>query len=469
MSALDRPEHALIISSRPGETRGALIDHGRLTEIMILRDGMASRIGEIHRGRVSKVDRRLGAAFIDLGPVGTGFLGFEAGGDNASEGDGVLVRVERDAADGKLIGLSRRIELGSRNLVLTQGSSGIAISRRIPDAAERFRLKGLLSTWCQPGEGWLARTAATGLSESQLIVEMDRLRSQMAEFSPDGPPALLHADAGPVERILREMAEPAVQAVILDDAGAAQRATAWLDHWMHDLMALVRFEPTPPGQGQAGDLFTRLALDEELARALDRRVPLGNGGAIAFDLTPTLTAIDVDMGSAALDPLRLNLSAVEEIARQVRLRDIGGTILIDFLRLRDRDSRQAVQDAVVRAFANDRLPVQVLGFTRGGLIELTRPRGRPSLASLLTAPCPSCRGSGRIADPLGQGLLALHQVLSHPAPHRLTLSVAPALQRALEQQAAPVLAEIARKLGQALPMTIRADLAPDRFELIEAP
>lgn len=469
MSALDRPDHGLVIATRPGETRGALIEQGRLAEIMILRDGTASRIGEIHRGRVTKVDRRLGAAFVDLGPVGTGFLGFEAGGDTAGDGDAVLVRVERDAADGKLIGLSRRIELGSRNLVLTQSSSGIAISRRIPDAAERFRLKGLLSTWCQPGEGWLARTAATGMSESQLIVEMDRLRSQMAEFSTDGPPALLHADAGPVERILREMADPALQAVILDDAGAGQRASAWADHWMHDLLPQIRVEPPPPGGGQDGDLFARLGLEDEIARALDRRVPLGNGGAIAFDISQTLTAIDVDMGSAALDPLRLNLSAVAEIARQVRLRDIGGTILIDFLRLRDRDGRQALQDTVVRAFATDRLPVQVLGFTRGGLIELTRPRGRPGLASLLTAPCPICRGSGRIADPLGQGLLALHQILLHPTPHRLSLALAPAIQRALEQHGAPVLTEIARKLGRPLPLISRADLAPDRFELIEAP
>ena len=469
MTALERPDHALVIATRPGETRGALIEQGRLTEMMLLRDGTASRIGEIHRGRVTKVDRRLGAAFIDLGSAGIGFLGFEAGGDGIGEGDSLLVRVERDAADGKLTGLSRRIELGSRNLVLTQGSAGIAISRRIPDAAERFRLKGLLSTWCQPGEGWLARTAATGLSESQLIVEMDRLRSQMAEFSPDGPPTLLHADAGPVERILREMGDPALQAVILDDAGASQRATAWLDHWLPDLVSLVRLEPPPPGHGQEGDLFARLGLEEDIARALDRRVPLGNGGAIAIDITATLTAIDVDMAAAALDPLRLNLSAVEEIARQVRLRDIGGTILIDFLRLRDRDGRQTLQDAVIRAFAGDRLPVQVLGFTRGGLIEVTRPRGRPSLASLLTAPCPSCRGSGRIADPLGQGLLALHQLLAHPTPHRLALNAAPAIVRALEQQAAPVLSEIARKLGRPLPLASRADLAPDRFDLIEMP
>lgn len=469
MSALERPDHALIVSAFPGETRGALIRHGRLSEVSIQRDGLMSRVGEIHRGRVARVDRRIGASFVDLGAHGQGFLGFEAGGDTVGEGDMTLVRVERDAVEGKLPGLSRRIELGSRNLVLTLGSSGIAISRRIPDAAERFRLKGLLSTWCQPNEGWLARTAAAGSSEAQIIVEMDRLRSQMANFDLNGPPTLLHVDAGPVERILRELSDPSLSAIWVDDADAAKRASLYLDHWQHELAALVQVIAPVVGQGQAGDLFSRLGLDADIAEALERRVTLPNGGAISFDITLTLTAIDIDMGQAALDPLRLNLSAVDEIARQVRLRDIGGTILIDFLRLRDREARLSVQEAVVRAFAADRLPVQILGFTRGGLMEVTRPRGRLGLTSLLKAPCPACQGQGRIADPLTEGLAALRQVLLHPTPHRVKVGMAPAILAALERHATSALAEMTRRLGRPLTMTPRMELMPDRFELIEDP
>lgn len=437
--------HGLALSVSPGETRGAVIEDGRLVELLVQRPDAASRVGEIHRGRVTAVDRVIGAAFVDLGAAGEGFLSLEGAAPIPPEGASLLVQIERDADEGKRWGLSRRVALPSRRLVLTVGGEVVEVSRRIADAAERFRLKSRLADLARPGEGWTARTAAAGMSDAEILAAMARLREEAEGLSEDGPPALLRGEDSAIEKLLRDLVDPAMDMILVDDGAALAKARLSLEGWAPELAEKLRRPPN------GLDAFAWAEIDEQIEAALARRVALPGGGALLIDRTPTLTAIDVDLGSGS-GGRAVNLAAAAEAARQIRLRDIGGIILIDFLRMKERADREAVQAALVAASARDRRPPQVLGWTRGGLLELTRPRGRAPLARLLETNCSACMGLGRVADPMSQALASLRAVLAWSGPGAPKLVASPPVFRALRGVASAAFAETAARFGGDLPL-----------------
>ena len=456
------PAEGLLISVSPGETRIALIEGGRLAELWIDRVADRSRVGDVFRGRVGKVDAGLQGAFVDLGAPGSGFLGFESGGSRVNEGDAVTVQVVRDAEGGKSLGLRTRIELGGRLVVFNPIGGEVAVSRRIPAANERERLRTVLLDAAIGDEGWLARTAAAGASDDEVIDEMEELRAAVADWpSQTAVPCLLYREPDAVSRALRDLTYEGMTAILVDDGPTLTAARHYAQTHFPDLVPLiVRYDGREP-------LLART--EDELARALARRVALPGGGALTFDGTTALTAVDVDFGSAPgtgrRNPLEINLAAADEIARQIRLRDIGGLIVIDFIRMRDRTDRDRLIETMAAAVEHDRLPVQVMGMTRAGLVEVLRPRGRVGLHSLMERACPVCAGSGATPTPAAAALDALRRVIAAGPGGAPSITAAPDVAQAFTGSAAAPLAEAGTVVGAPIRVETDDSLLPGTFEI----
>lgn len=419
------PQHTLLLSRSPGELRAALLEDDLTVELHHVRSG-EPQAGDIYRARVTAVDAAIGGAFLDLGGM-PGFLGFQAGGRHVSAGDLRLVQVRHPPADGKPAGLATRIELAGASMVLTptQAAGEIAVSRRLP-AAERDRLRGLVQPFVRAGESWTVRTEAYGSTD--LSAEMEALRLLARGLKPEGAvgPALVE---DPLERLVR-LCRPDE---VLTDHGPTAAALRRLDPAL-----TVRHDG-------GGDLFERHGAQAALEEALDIEVPLAGGGSLAIESTRALVAIDVDGGGRS--GTEANDAAIGAIARQLRLRGLAGTVLIDFIR--DRRAPD-LEERLAAALLPDAIPSQVLGWSKGGLLELTRTRTGPSLAERL---------SGSAAAAL-DGLRALAL-----APPGRQLVLPPGAAAWLDQRPA-IRAEAEERLGSAPRIRVDQALSARRF-LIE--
>jgi ribonuclease G len=459
---LERPENGLVIASSPGETRAALIEAGDLVSLAVTRRDRSSRVGDVYRARVTRVDRAIRGAFLDLGAAGDGFLGFENGGETVSEGQRLLVQIRRDPENGKPIGASTRIELAGRLAVFTPGGAEIAVSRRLPPA-QRRRLSEEAAALAEPGEGWQVRTAASVAPGQALAAEMAALRATTEGWIEAGEPGLVHAEPGAVAQALRDAIEARLDVIIVDDRAALLQAETWCRRWRPDLAGQVRLH------SDAEDVFVAFGLDVEIDEALARRVALPGGGFLIVETTRALTSIDVDRGGAQVPPFDINEQAAYELVKQLRLRDIGGMILVDFLRMRDRTDRDTLLQRLREAAHADPLGLEVLGFTRAGLVELTRPRRRAGLADFLLVDCAACGAAAAHAHPDAAALASIRALLRevrHDPAARLGIAAAPAIAASLAGAYAGALAEAGERFGRAITVASDPDLAPDRYEIV---
>jgi ribonuclease G len=458
---MERPEQGLVITLSPGETRAALLEQGKLVELTVTRRDRGSHVGDVFRARITKIDPAIRGAFLDLGPAGTGFLGFEAGGEAFSEGERLLAQVKRDADNGKPLGLSTRIELAGRLAVYLPGGGEIAASRRLPPP-ERRRLAEEAAALAHPGEGWQLRTAAAVAPPKALAAEMAALRDLASGWSAEGAPGLVHAEPGAVARALHDTLDLELDQVLIDDAQGFKAAQDWCRRWRPDLLDRLALWPGPE------DLFETLGLEAEIEQALSKRLTLEGGGALIIERTRALTSIDVDRGSAQDQPSDINERAALELVRQIRLRDIGGMILVDFLRMRAREERDALLQILREEARYDPLGLDIMGFTRAGLVEIVRPRRRAGLAELMLQDCGACAGTSAVRHPEAAAYAAIRAVLreqSHDPAARLAIAAAPDIAAAFAGPAAGALAEAGERLGRAIPVTTDPALAPDRYEL----
>ncbi len=274
-------------------------------------------------------------------------------------------------------------------------------------------------------------------------------------------PCRLYRDPDAVSRALRDLTFEGMTAILVDDGPTLSAARAYAERSFPELLPLIaRYDGSEP-------LLERI--EDDLARALGHRIVLAARGAVTFDATAALTAVDVDFGAAPgvgrRNPVDINLAAADEIARQIRLRDIGGLIVIDFIRMRDRGDRDRLIEAMARAVEHDRLPVQVMGMSRAGLVEVMRPRGRVGLRAMMTRACPVCAGTGATPAPLAAALAALREVASSAPGARPVIVAAPDVAQALGDQAAAPLVEAGQRLGGAVTVETDASLAPGGFEI----
>lgn len=445
------------------ETRIALLDAGRLVELAVNRDGDDTMVGDVYLGRVDKVVPGMQAAFVDLGLHRAGFLAAIDAAvlgpdptatppieDVLKDGDYLLVQVSKDPIGDKGPKVTADVTFAGRALVYTPLSPTLAVSRRLADAAERERLLALGQGLRGEKDGFILRTVAEGAEAAELAAEAAGLRQLWRELEAKLPaarskaPVRLHRDLDPVTRALRDHAGPNVRSIRIDDGEALTLARTYVGRFAPMLAGRLAWHRGPD------PLFGRHNVEQQIDTALRPRVRLPSGGEITIQATEGLTAIDVDSGSYVSGRNQsetcrvINLEAAAEIARQLRLRAIGGLIVIDFIHMNDAATVEQVLSAFNQALSDDPAPIRVAGMSELGLVEMTRRRVREPLAHLLTEACPACDGDGRVptfATALAELLRAVAReaargvgpVLVRAAPE-LAQALGPERRRELERR-----------------------------------
>lgn len=427
----------LIINVRPHETRVALIENGLVAELHIDRKTAHGLIGNIYRGRVVRVLPGMQAAFVDIGEDRTAFLYVSDiyrdapepvdalymadidNGDNVAEkgereahpeitpfniedilkeGQTIVVQVSKDPLGSKGARLTSYISLPGRHLVLLPYVNHIGISRRIKDKEERERLRNIVDEIRPEKTGFIIRTASEGVEKDKLKSEMDfmlRLWTTVTDrMTSSSKPELLYMDLSVSLKAVRDLFTREVDRLIIDTAEEYQRIIEFIDNFAPALRHSVElYEGSEP-------IFDAYGIEIEISRLLDSKIWLKSGGYIVIEFTEALTSIDVNTGSYVgkrnLEEtiLNTNLEAVKEIAYQLRLRNIGGLIVIDFIDMEKTEDRQKVFSSLKEALTRDKARTYVLRMSELGLIEMTRQRAKENLYRLLTEKCAYCEGRG---------------------------------------------------------------------------
>jgi Rne/Rng family ribonuclease len=467
VAAVDR----ILVEALPGDHRIALVADGRLVELKIERGAPADRVGAVLLGRVLRVTP--GAAFVDIGAARPGLLDRRPRAAPVAEGEALVVQLDKAPIDDKGAGLTTDVTLVGRWLVYAPLAPGLAISRRLGDAATRARLAAAMGEAMRPGEGFIVRRAAAAAEPADLLGEAERLRADWAHVSERRraarPPTLLRPGPSALDEALLQHAGTLHQ-VVFDCRQALDQSRRFCAERIPELVPRLAHERAPDG------LFERHDLAADIEVALSRRVTLPGGGELLVEAVETLTAIDVNPGPlpagrpAERGWFEASLAAVPEIARQIRLRNLAGPIVIDFPRLAQRRHRERLVAAVRRALAAEPIAAEVLGMTAGGLVEVTRRRRGPPLDRLIQAPCRACAGAGRVASPESAAFEALRAAcragLRAPAA-ALTVTAAPAVVAALAGPAAAARAAVEARLGRPLAVQTDPQCPSDRFQIAE--
>ena len=405
----------ILINCTPQETRVAVILNGVVQELHVERSASRGIVGNIYVGRVARVLPGMQSAFVNAGLDRAAFLHvadiWEERANGAptkpierilSEGQSVLVQVIKDPMGTKGARLSTQISIAGRLLVYLPHDPHIGISQRIEDETERKSLKEKLEQILPPDEtgGYIVRTVAETATGADLAADVRYLRKLWhdirARALTAGAPSLLYQDLSLAQRVLRDFVNEDTGRAIIDSRENFQKLGAFATEYMPDMVARLEHYT---GERPLFDLYN---VEEEIQRALGRRVELKSGGYLIIDQTEAMTTVDVNTGGfvgvRSFDDtiFKTNLEAAQVIARQLRLRNLGGIIIIDFIDMESEEHRAAVLAEFTKALARDRTRMTINGFTQLGLVEMTRKRTRESLEHVLCEPCPTCQSRGVI-------------------------------------------------------------------------
>lgn len=474
---------SIIANVMPEETRVALLEDGQLMEISVERSESGHLVGNIYKGRVKNVLPGMQAAFVDIGRDKNAFLymgdtGRQAACQHLTIGQDVLVQIAKDAMGDKGPRATISLTLPGRYIVLMPTVDYIGISRRIEDEPERERLRQLAEKIRPEGMGVIVRTVAAGKNQEELMKDMAYLVNMWSTLSARAKrinaPALIYKDADLVVRIVRDYLTDDVTEFVLDSQEAYNRVIDLLKYTSPELTDCVKlYEPT----AQSGDIFSRFNLDACLDSLQNRRVDLKSGGYLVIDHTEALTVIDVNTGkfvgntNLSETVFQTNLEAAAQIARQLRLRDIGGIIIIDFIDMDKPEQRANVLAALEQEMKKDRTKFNVLGITSLGLVEMTRKKARQNINSMLYSPCPCCLGKGRIKS-LETVIIDIKRELrrlnkrSRPGG-KLLIQVHPQVAEHLNRQGE--LKRLEQETARALAVEAAASMNPEMFSLLWKP
>lgn len=455
----------LIITSRRLGALGCALEDGRLLDVTI-EDEEGGFQDRIFLGRVRALEPALDAAFVDLGGGEPGlltgrdarFLSGAARGtpitQQLTEGQAVLVQGRREAGGGKGPRVTGALTLAGPSLVLRPRRAEVGLSVRLrsaPDApAQRARAEALF----QDGNV-LLRSAAREASDAELLEEAKRLRALWCEIEARAAkaraPACVHQAGTPVERLLVRHSSPQLARLAVDDHGGFLEARRYLEQIAPALAARLEF---------ASDAFVASGAQEQVEQALSPTVPLQGGGRLIIQTTAALIAIDVDGGGRGA--LEANLAAVPELARQARLRRLGGTIVVDFVDLSSRRDQARLHTALRHAFQSDPLPVNIAPMGPFGLIVISRGRRGLTLAEQLGRPCPVCAGHGRLWSLAWQSEAVMRALGGRPG-HRLRARLAPDLHQYLEREGADLWRAFVERERPQVRLTSDTSLPPGEF------
>jgi ribonuclease G len=491
----------LLISVSEWDTRVAFLEDGRLAEFYVEGRDQNGPVGNIYKGRVIRLLPGMAAAFVEVGLDRPAYLFAEdvttrqedeffqvwlkgemdeppAGrrlppatiNDLLHESQEVLVQVLRGPAANKGARLTTHISLAGHYLVYMPTLPQLGVSRRINDETERQRIKTLLEE-LRPAEGGLiARTASRGQSLEKLTRERDLLmriwQRVLAKKETAPCPGLLHQELEAARRVVRELYSPEVDRVLVDDPGAFERIADYLESLSPYEKFRVELYTGPE------PIFSHFGLEIDWGKLLAPRVWLKSGGYLLIDTTEALTAIDVNTGRFVgrnhLEEtiLKTNLEAAREIARQLRLRNIGGLIVIDFIDQEKAANRDLVYQTLLEALSRDRAKTTVLPISSLGLVEMTRQRLRSSLAQTITEPCGACGGKGLALTPhiLACDLLRQLAAEAQEFPgHHLNLAAHPQVTAILKEDGARLLARLTREHQVQVTLSPQPQFARDHY------
>jgi len=495
----------LLINVVPWETRVALLEDTTLVELHIERGRDRGIAGNIYKGKVVRVLPGMQAAFVDIGLEKAAFLhASDIPGEEelpptlAQEGEvetaevvppaapelrpieerlqkgqEILVQVAKEPMGTKGARVTSHISLPGRYLVCMPGTRHIGISRRIEDVAERDRLRAIVEAERPAEGGFIVRTACEGVTKREIHDDIRFLTRLWARVEKQaeaaGAPALIHQDLDLVLRVVRDVFTSEVERVTIDSPDDHARVLEFVKGLMPRLAPRVHlYEGVTP-------LFEQHGVETKIARALERRVWLKSGGYLIFDQTESLTTVDVNTGryvgkkNQEETILRVNLEAAKQVVQQLRLRNIGGIIVIDFIDMEKAANRKKVFDALQEALRKDKARSNVLRISELGLVQMTRKRTRESLEQLLTSPCPHCGGTGRMRslETLAYDALrrALREAVVHANSARMALRVHPEVAAFLTERAPQSIEALERQAGRTVAVEPVPELGREEVEV----
>jgi ribonuclease G len=494
----------ILINVAPWETRVAVLEDTTLVDLHIERRAEVGIAGNIYKGRVLRVLPGMQAAFIDIGLAKAAFLHasdvaaaplppevtregdapelMDGGAEREvppieerlQKGQEVLIQLAKEPIGTKGARVTAFLSLPGRYLVFMPGTQHIGISRRIEDPAERDRLRTIVEAERPTEGGLIVRTACEGTTKREIhddVRFLTRLWGRVQQQADaTAAPALVHADLDVVLRTVRDLFTSDVERLSIDGADDHRRVVEFVTALMPRLASRVHlYEGLTP-------IFDQYGIETKIARALDRRVWLKSGGYLIFDQTESLTTVDVNTGryvgrkDQEETILKTNLEAVRQVVQQLRLRNIGGIIVIDFIDMEKAAHRKKVFDALQDTVRGDRARTNVLRISELGLVQMTRKRTRESLLQLLTSACPHCGGSGRLRSIETVAYDALRSVQREAAPAagvvRVTLRVHPEVAAFLREHESRSLEALERQLGLVVALEPVAELGREQNEVV---
>jgi ribonuclease G len=498
----------ILINWAPQETRVAVVEHGAVQELHLERTLERGLVGNIYAGRVARVLPGMQSAFIDIGLDRAAFLHVADvhvagqtgphGGKHASsgengnggapmtpierlvfEGQTLIVQVIKDPIGTKGARLSTQISIAGRLLVFLPQDDHIGISQKIGSHELREQLRARMTVLAQlpegagPPGGFILRTNAEEASDAELADDIAYLRKTWASVRERGfktaPGTLVHQDLSLVERVLRDLAHDGTQSIRIDSRMQFESLQAFgRDFTPTSVQKLEHYKGERP-------IFDLYNIDEEIARALARRVDLKSGGYLIIDQTEALTTVDVNtggfVGARNFDDtiFKTNLEAAQAMARQLRLRNLGGIIIIDFIDMSREEHQTAVLAELRKQLARDRTKITVSGFTQLGLVEMTRKRTRESLAHMLCEPCPTCEGKGQVKTPRSVCYDILREILREARqfnPKEFRVIAAASVVEMLLDEESQHLAALSDFIGK--PISLRAEPlgSPEQYDIV---
>ncbi len=486
----------ILINVTPVETRVALVENGMLQEVYIERSLRKGIVGNVYLGKVVRVLPGMQAAFVDIGLERASFIhasdiasldseGMEErsnGNDNIREvvrdGQTLTVQIIKEPIGTKGARLSTHLSVSSRFLVYMPQTTHIGVSQRIEDEEERERLKQQIQE-CAAAEGlagmggFILRTAAEGVGMDELKVDMRYLKrlwlSIQQKIQDCKPPCVIYEDLPLSLRTMRDLARPDLEKVRIDSRETFTKVEQFAQEFVPEVTGRIEY--------YAGDrpIFELFGVEDEIQKALSRKVQLKSGGYLIFDQTEAMTTIDINTGAFVghrnLEEtiFKTNLEAATALARQLRVRNLGGMIIIDFIDMREPEHQRQVLRTLEKVLAKDHAKTSITGISELGLVQMTRKRTRESLEQILCEPCPSCSGRGTMKSAETVCYEVFREILRDARAYEnetyLVLASQPVVDRLLDEESSSV-ADLEEFIGKEIKFQVEVMYTQEQFDVI---
>ncbi len=479
----------ILVNVTPMETRVAVVDNGATQDIHIERSASRGIVGNIYAGKVIRVLPGMQAAFVDIGAERSSFIHVSdifvpAGGkgsdsirDHLHDGKKIIVQVTKEPLGSKGARVTTELSVSSRYLVYMPQTDHVGISQRIDDADERERLQALLAEGLAlediPPGGYILRTAAEGVGLDEIRSDLRFLKrlwsavSRRAEAA--RKPELLYADLPLHMRTVRDLARPGVERILVDSRESFTALQDFCSEYIPEVSAkLEHYSGERP-------LFDLHGIEDEIQRALSRKVELKSGGHLIIDQTEAMTTIDVNTGSFVgrrnLEEtiFKTNLEAATMLARQLRVRNLGGIIIVDFIDMQDEEHRRQVHRTLEKAMARDPARNKITSVSELGLVEMTRKRTRESLEQLLCEDCTVCQGRGvlKTAETVCYEIFReiMRDARAYDNDTLMVLATQAVVDRLLDEESANV-ADLEEFIGKTISFRVEPDNNPEHFDIV---